>query len=333
MSFLQLKNIWKSYGKQTVLRGLSLEVEKGKLVVILGPSGCGKTTTLRIIAGTLKPDKGKIVLDGNDITDFPPWMRNVGLVFQNLALFPHLNVWENIAFGLEARGWDREEAEERVSQLIELFKLNGLEDRYPRELSGGQQQRVAIARAIAPNPKILLMDEPFSNLDVLLREEMRIELKEILGRMGITTIFVTHDQNEAFQIADKLGILMNGKIVQFGEPIDIYKNPVNEDVAKFLKLNVITVSEKIYEYLNKEHGADQGLIGCKIIIDPLDIEVNLDNQGIPARVVFSDFQRHYWRILLELVDGQKIEMIAQKESLMKSRNVAINIKKYKLLEG
>jgi len=242
MTHVKLEGVWKYYGNFPALRGIDLEIKPGELLVVLGPSGAGKTTLLKVIAGILKADRGKIYFDGKDVTNLEPFDRNIGFVFQSPALFPHLRVWENIAFPLEARGYSFDEIKSRVIELIELVELKGLENRYPHELSGGQQQRVAIARALAAYPRLLLLDEPFANLDVQLRERLRILLRSIQKRLKITTIFVTHDQEEAFQLADRIAILMDGKIEQVGTPDLVYENPANEEVAKFLGINVVDAS-------------------------------------------------------------------------------------------
>ena len=242
MTHVKLRDVWKYYGDFPALKGIDLDVKSGELLVVLGPSGAGKTTLLKVIAGILKADRGKIYFNNNDVTNLEPFDRNIGFVFQSPALFPHLKVWENIAFPLEARGYSFDKIRERVLELIELVELKGLENRYPHELSGGQQQRVAIARALAAHPKLLLLDEPFANLDIQLREKLRILLRSIQKRLKITTIFVTHDQEEAFQLADRIAILMDGKIIQIGTPESVYENPINAEVAKFLGINVVNAS-------------------------------------------------------------------------------------------
>lgn len=303
MVSVRLIKIKKSYGNTLVLNNLSLEIDDGELAVILGPSGVGKTTTLKIIAGILKPDSGRILFDNRDVTNLEPRERNVGVVFQSLALFPHMTVWENIAFGLEARKWPEEKIRKRVKELLIMLNLDGLEDRYPRELSGGQQQRVAIARALAINPQVLLMDEPFANLDPLLRDRLRRELKTIQRNLLITTIFVTHDQEEAFQIADKLAIMLNGTIKQVGKPDEIYQNPVNEEIARFIGINVIN-SEKLNTIQNLPCGKN----AKKIIIWPEEIEIT-DNEGIPAKVKNITKIKGMIRIQVEIPGKQELEII------------------------
>ena len=237
MSFLRLQNISKSYGAQRAVADVSLEIERGEFFGLLGPSGCGKTTTLRMIAGLETPDTGIIEFDGRDITGFPPERRGFGMVFQNYALFPHLNVAENVAFGLRARRRPKEEIARRVRESLQLVQLPGYERRRVDELSGGQQQRVAIARAIAIEPRLLLFDEPLSNLDVALREETRDELRELVDRLGLTALYVTHDQEEAFALCDRISVMSEGLILQTGAPRELYEHPEEIRVARFLGRN------------------------------------------------------------------------------------------------
>ena len=237
MPLLSLKNLSKSFDKTLAVADVSLEVERGEFFGLLGPSGCGKTTTLRMIAGLEKPDAGVIEFDGNDITKLPAERRGFGMVFQNYALFPHLNVSENVAFGLRARHRPKTEMRDRVKGALELVQLPGYEKRRVDELSGGQQQRVAIARAIAIEPALLLFDEPLSNLDVTLREETRSELRDLVARLGLTAVYVTHDQEEAFALCDRISVMGGGRILQTGRPRDLYEHPAQLSVARFLGRN------------------------------------------------------------------------------------------------
>ena len=234
MSELRMENLVARYGKVTALDRLNLTIKDGELVTLLGPSGCGKTTTLRSVSGFLKPDEGEIYIGNRNITDIPPEKRGIGLVFQNYALWPHMTVFQNLAFGLELRKVPLEEIKKRVRTVLSVVKLEGYEDRYPRQLSGGQQQRVALARAIILEPDILLLDEPLSNLDALLREQMRFEIAQIHKRLGITTLYVTHDQTEAMVISDRIVIMKDGKVMQDGKPEEIYLRPKNRFVAGFM---------------------------------------------------------------------------------------------------
>ena len=211
-----------------------INAAEGELVCLLGPSGCGKTTGLQLIAGILAPDRGNIFLGRNDITALPPWKRNIGLVFQDYALFPHMTVYENIAYGLKQKGAPKTEIRRRIEELLELVELPGYEQRRPEQLSGGEKQRVALARAVAPSPALLLLDEPLSALDARLRTQLRREIRNIQKRIGLTTIYVTHDQEEALSLSDRIIVMQNGTIQQSGTPQELYNRPKNEFVARFI---------------------------------------------------------------------------------------------------
>ena len=234
MARLQLTGLTKTYGDFHAVASVDLDIRQGELVVLLGPSGCGKTTTLRMIAGFIAPTAGEIRLGGNDITREPPWKRNTGLVFQSYALFPHLSVADNIAFGLRMRKLPQPEIAAKLGEVLRLVRLEGLADRLPRELSGGQQQRVALARALVIEPDILLLDEPLSNLDAKLRQEVRVEIRELQKKLGLTTVMVTHDQEEALTMADRLVVMSNGQVQQVGSQRDLYEHPANTFVAGFV---------------------------------------------------------------------------------------------------
>jgi iron(III) transport system ATP-binding protein len=237
MPLLSLQNLSRHFGATRAVADVSLDVAQGEFFGLLGPSGCGKTTTLRMIAGLEKPDSGSIRFQDKDITDLPPERRGFGMVFQNYALFPHLNVFENVAFGLRARHAPKDKISDRVRSALELVQLPGYEKRAIDELSGGQQQRVAIARAIAIEPVLLLFDEPLSNLDVSLREETRGELRELVTRLGLTAVYVTHDQEEAFALCDRISVMVGGRLMQSGEPRELYEQPSDLAVARFLGRN------------------------------------------------------------------------------------------------
>jgi putative spermidine/putrescine transport system ATP-binding protein len=234
MSNVSLRHLAKRYGKVAVVKDVSLEIAEGEFVSLLGPSGCGKTTILRMVAGLIEPSDGTITVGGRDITRLPPNKRNVGLVFQSYALFPHMTVFENVAFGLRRKGESGTTLDGRVQEALALVRLEGYGDRYPRQLSGGQQQRVAMARAIAPRPSVLLFDEPLSNLDAKLRDEMQIELKRLQRDLNITTLFVTHDQAEALSLSDRVCVMNDGVIQQFDTPEEIYHRPATAFVASFI---------------------------------------------------------------------------------------------------
>lgn len=245
MTLLSLNSISRNFGATRAVNGVSLDVNQGEFFGLLGPSGCGKTTTLRMIAGLEQPDTGTINFDGQDITTLPPERRGFGMVFQNYALFPHLNVFENVAFGLRARHKAKAEMDERVGAALELVQLPGYGKRRVDELSGGQQQRVAIARAIAIEPALLLFDEPLSNLDVSLREATRGELRELVTRLGLTAVYVTHDQEEAFALCDRISVMVGGKLMQTGEPRELYEQPADISVARFLGRNNLIRSMRL----------------------------------------------------------------------------------------
>ncbi len=232
--YVEMRNIYKQYGSFTASNYVSFGVEKGKLVALLGPSGSGKTTLLRMIAGLENPSSGDIYIDGKRVNDIPAAKRGIGFVFQNYALFRYMTVFDNVAFGLELKKVPKTEIKKRVKELLELTGLSGMEKRYPNQLSGGQRQRVAFARALAPNPQVLLLDEPFAAIDAKVRLELRTWLKDMVQKLGITSIFVTHDQDEAVEVADEIIITNQGRIEQMGTPAQIYQSPVTPFVAKFI---------------------------------------------------------------------------------------------------
>jgi putative spermidine/putrescine transport system ATP-binding protein len=234
MARLELIDLSKRYGDHAAVAGVTLDVPDGEFLVLLGPSGCGKTTTLRMIAGFIEPSGGTVRIGEADVTNLPPWRRNTGMVFQSYALFPHMTVAENVAFGLEMRKLAKAEIESRAREALRLVRLEGLSERLPRQLSGGQQQRVALARALAIRPDVLLLDEPLSNLDAKLREEVRIEIRALQRQLGLTTIMVTHDQEEALTVADRLVVMADGEIRQIGTQRDLYERPADRFVAGFV---------------------------------------------------------------------------------------------------
>lgn len=281
MAFMHLNQIGVSYdGKKNILEGLNLEINEGELVSLLGPSGCGKTTTLRVVAGFIPPNEGKFELDGEDLTKVPVHKRNFGLVFQSYALFPHLTVYDNVAFGLKLRKVSKEEQKERIDEILEVCGLTELANRFPKQMSGGQRQRVALARALVIRPKLLLLDEPLSNLDAKLRINMRVEIKRLQKKLGITTIFVTHDQEECFSISDKVAVMNKGVIEQYDTPENIYARPTTEFVARFIGFeNFIQfnkIGKGIYETEEKirfKVESDRDFTGCLGTIRPDDIQI------------------------------------------------------------
>lgn len=231
---VSVANVRKAYGTTTALDDVSLTVQAGEFLTLLGPSGCGKTTLLNLIAGFVQPDQGSICIDGESVNELPPYRRSIGMVFQHYALFPHMSVADNVGFGLKMRQVPKSEIAVRVKAALEMVRLGQLGERRPRELSGGQQQRIALARALVINPKVVLLDEPFSAIDKNLRAEMQVELKQIQQRLGITTIFVTHDQSEALSLSDRIAVMSHGQIEQLSAPADLYRHPASSFVASFI---------------------------------------------------------------------------------------------------
>ncbi|WP_417076336.1 ABC transporter ATP-binding protein, partial [Holdemania filiformis] len=278
---IQFKNIVKEFDGQIVLKGVNLDIYENEFVTLLGPSGCGKTTLLRILGGFLEPTEGKIIFDGQDISQVPPYKREINTVFQKYALFPHMNVYENIAFGLKIKKQSKDVIEQKVMRMLSLVGLEGLEKRNVTLLSGGQQQRVAIARALVNEPEVLLLDEPLGALDLKLRKEMQHELKKIQKEVGITFIFVTHDQEEALTMSDKIVVMKDGEIQQIGTPEEIYNEPENEYVARFIgESNIIDgVMKEDYRVMFDDKIYDCVDFGFKknenvdIVIRPEDIDI------------------------------------------------------------
>lgn len=238
-AYISLQHINKTFGNYQASKDVTFDIEKGKLYGLLGPSGSGKTTILRMIAGLEHQDEGDIYIDGKLVNDLQPSQRGIGFVFQNYALFPYLSVYDNIAYGLKVQKKDKKYIKQRVEELLELVGLPGLEKRYPSQLSGGQKQRIAFARALAPNPQVLLLDEPFAAIDAKVRKELRTWLREMITRIGITSIFVTHDQDEAIEVADEIIITNLGKVEQVGDPVSIYQTPKTPFVAQFIGQSAI----------------------------------------------------------------------------------------------
>ena len=284
---IEFRNIVKSFDSQVVLKGINLDIYENEFVTLLGPSGCGKTTLLRILGGFLDADEGKVIFDNEDITGKPPYERELNTVFQKYALFPHLSVYENIAFGLKLKKMSKDIIEQKVMKMLKLIGLEGYEDKNTTLLSGGQQQRVAIARALVNEPKILLLDEPLGALDLRLRKDMQNELKTIQQRMGITFIYVTHDQEEALTMSDTIVVMNKGKIQQIGRPEDIYNEPKNAFVADFIGESNILDGVMLEDYQVKFFGrkfqcVDKGFAPNEpvdVVIRPEDIDIVPPEQG------------------------------------------------------
>ena len=270
--YVELKNINKHFGSFKASDNVSFGIEKGKLIGLLGPSGSGKTTILRMIAGLENPDSGEIIIDGKVINNVPASKRGIGFVFQSYALFRYMTVFENIAFGLRVLKKSENEIKERVAELVKLIGLEGLENRYPSQLSGGQRQRVAFARALAPNPQLLLLDEPFAAIDAKVRQELRHWLKEMIAKLGVTSIFVTHDQDEAIEVADEIIITNKGRIDQIGKPLEVYSKPKTAFVASFFG------QPSIFKDYNKFHSFDTIPNVDQAIVRPEFVKVTKKNE-------------------------------------------------------
>ena len=307
---IELKNITKSFdGEQPVLKNIDLDIYDNEFLTLLGPSGCGKTTLLRLIGGFESPDEGDVIFLGERINDVPPYKRHVNTVFQKYALFPHLNVFENVAFPLREKKVPKEEIEERVHEMLSLVALKGFEKRSVTRLSGGQQQRVALARALVAHPRVLLLDEPLGALDLKLRKDMQVELKKIQKQTGITFIFVTHDQEEALSMSDTVVVMSEGKIHQIGTPVDIYNEPVNAFVADFIgESNIldgvmledyrVRFSGQTFRCLDKEFGRNEPV---DVVVRPEDVDIVPVEKGQLTGVVTSvTFMGVHYEIIVDV---------------------------------
>jgi putative spermidine/putrescine transport system ATP-binding protein len=299
MTNLSLHGVTKRFGEFTAIDDISLDIPDGSFVCLLGPSGCGKTTLLRLMAGLEEPSAGRIMVAGEDQTDVPPEKRNFGMVFQSLALFPHLSVAQNVAYPLTIRGHSKAQARVRAEQLLELVRLEGVADRRIHQLSGGQRQRVAIARGLAIDPKVFLLDEPLSALDANLREHMQVELRQLQQRLGVTTVVVTHDQKEALTMADLVIVMEQGRVQQIGAPMEVYRNPANAFVAGFIGTSALIPCQLRAERIIQIAGRDMPLhpddrINCApdmpavLSVRPEDVRLSADAapDALSARVVF-----------------------------------------------
>ena len=332
--YVELNHIQKRYGNYQASDDVSFGIEKGKLIGLLGPSGSGKTTILRMIAGLEHPDSGEIRIDGKVVNDIPASKRGIGFVFQNYALFRYMTVYDNIAFGLKIQKVDRKTIASRVMELVDLIGLRGLERRYPSQLSGGQRQRVAFARALAPNPQLLLLDEPFAAIDAKVRQELRSWLKEMISKLGVTSIFVTHDQDEAVEVADEIIITNHGTIEQIGTPAEIYNTPDTPFVAQFIGRS------SLVEHYEELHGFDKIEGAAKAVIRPefvkihkfgkIDRYMSASQDGIVKDIVFRGNR------LDVTVDVGGIEIICEwpleKESLEIGEKVSLLIYRLYVLD-
>ena len=313
---IEFKNISKSFGDKTVLDDVSLYINRGEFVTILGPSGCGKTTLLRILAGFGTADSGQVLINGVDITDVPPHKRPVNTVFQRYALFPHLDVYDNIAFGLKLKKVPEDEIDKRVRKVLKMVSMNDYEDRDVESLSGGQQQRVAIARAIVGQPTVLLLDEPLAALDLKMRKDMQIELKEMHKKLGITFVYVTHDQEEALTLSDTIVVMNEGKIQQIGTPTDIYNEPQNSFVADFIGesniLNGKMIKDRLVEFVGHEFECvDEGFgenVEVDVVVRPEDIYImnRLEGAQITAKVKSCTFKGVHYEMFVDTDKGYEL---------------------------
>jgi len=313
MSKLELKGINKSFGSSRIVNNLDLEIKDGEFLTILGPSGCGKTTTLRMVAGFETPDNGQILLNDENITQLPPYKRNVNTVFQNYALFPHLNVQQNIAFGLQQKNKSKSEIDRRVDEMLELVQMTAFKTRKPSEMSGGQQQRVAIARAIAPDPEILLLDEPLGALDLKLRKQMQFELKSLHNELKKTFVYVTHDQEEALTMSDRIAVMNNGIIEQLSDSQTLYNLPKTKFVAGFIgEANLIPVktdNKSSFTFEDKTFGFDHESEDKKSVLFIRPENVSFDSVtdiGLTATIEDVIFVGNHRKYKLVTASGQKI---------------------------
>lgn len=315
-SFVELIDVHKSYGKTLVLDGISLSVSKGEFIVLLGPSGEGKTTLLNIIAGVVRPNKGKVFIDGTLIDDsdtvyIPPERRDIGYVFQNYALYPHMTAFDNIAFPLKMKKLSKDEIEERVIKVAKMLKIDHVLRNKPSQLSGGQQQRVAVARAIVKEPKLLLMDEPFSNIDPALRVNVRWELRVLFKNLGITTIMATHDQEEAMVIADRIMVLRGGRALQIDTPKKIYEEPVNKFVAEFVGgMNILNADSNVLSIIEEIYASSLKDVRPKYIGFRLE-DVLINERGFEAKIIDKEYKGDRWVIISELASGDVIKFYSK----------------------
>jgi spermidine/putrescine ABC transporter ATP-binding subunit len=323
MSDLRLEGLVKRYGSLAAVDGVSLSVAEGSFLSLVGPSGCGKTTVLRMVAGLIEPDGGRVFVGGDDVTDVAVHRRNLGLVFQSYALFPHMTVAENVAFGMHRRGVPRADVEARVKKALGMVRMDGLAERAPKQLSGGQQQRTALARALVVEPRLLLLDEPFSNLDALLRDEMRIEIKRLQQEVGITTLFVTHDQGEALGMADQVAVMNQGRLEQVAAPRELYRAPASAFVAHFIgRANLlrgevrgregedVVVALPSGAAVRTRGTVDRGR--CRVVVRQENIRLvpaaTSAANSLAARVVVAAFAGATAQYLIRLDDGTELQV-------------------------
>ncbi|MBR0740095.1 ABC transporter ATP-binding protein [Bradyrhizobium liaoningense] len=310
-STVEIRNLRKEFGGTVAVDDLTLSVRKGEVLCLLGPSGCGKTTTLRMIAGFMEPEAGSILIDGRESTGLPPYRRDTGMVFQGYALFPHMTVEQNVAFGLVNINVPRKERDSRVAEMLELVELSHLAKRYPRQLSGGQQQRVALARALAIRPAVLLLDEPFSNLDTQLRVRLRDELKRLIAKIDVTTILVTHDQEEAVVFSDRIAVMNAGRLAQLGTPAEVYEMPANAFVANFIGECTLVEGQIKNDVFSSGRGLSFPLPGrdgkATLMIRPEHLSLGDGPGRLLAHVTSAVFTGGVTRLMLS-VSGEELLM-------------------------
>ena len=313
---ISVRGLTKRFGANVVVSRASFDIEEGELFTLLGPSGCGKTTLLRLIAGFYAPDEGEVRFDERVVNDVPPHERGIGMVFQNYALWPHMTVSENVAYGLKLRKLPKDEIAQRIGAVLEKVKLSGLESRYPGQISGGQQQRVALARALVLNPKILLLDEPLSNLDAKIRIQVRAEIRKLQKELGITTVYVTHDQEEALTLSDRIAVFNQGRVFQVGQPKELYERPANRFVADFIGINNLidgTVQSANGNLVVKTPvGEIQALPDarfkpgerCVISVRPENASINsIDRNVVQGRIAFAAYLGNTLRYDVDVGQG------------------------------
>ena len=312
---IEVRQLNKWFGSYHAVQDVGFSIEAGQLIGLIGPSGGGKTSVLRMLAGLEQPDSGEISFQGKFMNDVPPQQRGIGFVFQHYALFKHMSVFDNIAFGLTIQKWPKARIRERVAELVELTGLSGVERRYPHQLSGGQRQRVAFARALAPEPQLLLLDEPFAAIDAKIRKELRSWLKELIERVGITSIFVTHDQDEAIEVADEIMIINQGRVEQMGTPWDIYKTPETPFVAEFIgESTLLSNAHTLKGFESMKPGEEsKALIRPEYIEVGREGEVRLPSASVQGKVKALHFRGSEWMVEVD-VDGMRLMTYRSLES-------------------
>jgi spermidine/putrescine ABC transporter ATP-binding subunit len=345
MADVVLENVCKKYGDTIAVCNVDLRVAPGEFVTLLGPSGCGKTTCLRMVAGFVAPDAGRIIIAGRDVTSVPAYRRNAVMVFQSYALFPHKTVAANVAFGMKMRGVTRNEMEQRTNEALRLVRLEQLADRYPSELSGGQKQRVALARAVVIRPQVLLLDEPLGALDLKLREELQVEIKRVQSTLGITTLFVTHDQGEALGMSDRVAVMSDGKIVQIDTPRALYERPNSEYVANFVgrtnlievvilngdedggyKVKSADIPPSIFEVAGQQHFSFEPGERCLLAARPEHFNIGTDNVNtIQAKILDITYRGSAWNVDLCGSRNETLTAIVRSESVVPTKGETVSL--------